>query len=198
MEEIHRFRNLDNDSTIILNLIRQLIYDYYSSSRVIIGKRLLLDKEPLEPIAFPLKNYGQFLFNMRQLLPESNLLLVIRDPIATNWSMSQRTWGSSLTDMDTRGFTLEEYIKNWCSCADLILQYCSDPNTYIVQFGRLVNDPENESRRLFDFLNIRKGIPFRPRQTNEIGFSNEEREKIFRLVQPRLELLNYQGISNLS
>ena len=73
---------------------------------------------------------------------------------------------------------VDEYADNWCSCADLLLQYCSDPNTYIVQFGRLCNDPENESRRIFEFLNIREGSSFQPRQTSEIGFSNEEREKI--------------------
>jgi hypothetical protein len=99
--------------------------------------------------------------------------------------------------METRRFTIEEYIENWCSCADLILQYCSDPNTYIVQFGRLINDPENESRRILDFLNIRKGNSFQPRQTSEIGFSKEEREKILHMVRPQLELLNAQGISDL-
>lgn len=183
---------------MIANLARQLVFDYYSNSRILIGKSLLVDKEPLEPIAFPSKDYGQFILNVKKLLPESKFLLAIRDPIATIWSMSQRTWGSSLADMETRRFSLEEYIENWCSCADLILQYSSDPTTYIVQFGRLINDPENESRRIFDFLNIRKGISFQPRQTNKIGFSHEEREKILRMCQPKLEALNSKGISNLS
>jgi hypothetical protein len=131
------------------------------------------------------------------LFPESKLLLAIRDPIATIWSMTRRTWGNSLTNMETKRFTIEEHQENWSSCADLVLKYCSDPNTYIVQFGCLVNDPENESRRIFDFLKIRKGKSFQPRQTKEIGFNNEEQEKILRMVRPQLELLTAHGISDL-
>jgi len=195
--EIHRFQNLDRDSATVINLTRHLVFDYYSRSRILIGKRLFIDKEPLEPIAFPSKGYEQFIINVRMLFPESKLLLVIRDPIATIWSMTRRTWGESLTNMETKRFTIEEHQENWSSCADLVLKYCSDPNTYIVQFERLVNDPENESRRIFDFLKIRKGNSFQPRQTKEIGFNNEEQEKIFRMVQPQLKLLNAQGISDL-
>jgi len=197
INEIYRFQNLNKDSASIINMARHLFFDYYSSSNILIGKRLLVNKEPLEPIAFPSKDYKKFILNYRRLFPESKLLLAIRDPIATIWSMTRRMWGVSLADMETRRFSIEEYTENWCSCADLILQYCSDPNTYIVQFGRLVNEPESESRRIFDFLNIRKGISFKPRQTKEIGFSNEEQEKILRMVQPQLELLNAQGISDL-
>jgi len=197
MEEIHRFKNLDRDSATIVNLARHLVFDYYSSSRILIGKRLIIDKEPLEPIAFPSKEYGKFIVNVKRLFPESKLLLAVRDPLATIWSMTRRVWGDSLTNMETKRFTIEEYTENWCSCADLLLRYCSDPNTYIVQFGRLINDPENESRKIFDFLNIRQGNSFQPQQTSEIGFSNEEREKILRMAQLQLELLNAQGISDL-
>jgi hypothetical protein len=34
-------------------------------------------------------------------------------------------------------------------------------------------------------------------QTKEIGFNNEEQEKILRMVQPQLELLTARGISDL-
>lgn len=197
MEEIYRFKDLDRDSAMIVNLARHLIFDYYSNSRILIGKRLLADKEPLEPIAFPSKDYGKFIINVKRLFPEFKLLLIVRNPIAIIWSMAGRSWGESLTSMASRRFTIEEHAENWCSCADIILQYCSDPNTYIVQFGRLINDPESESKRILDFLNIRNGKSFQPSQTNKIGFSNEEREKIMRMVQPHLELLNAQGISEL-
>jgi hypothetical protein len=192
-----RFQNLNSDSATILNLARHLVFDYYSSSNILIRKRLIVDKEPLEPIAFPSKDYEKFIINFRRLFPESKLLLAIRDPIATIWSMTRRTWGESLTNIESKRFTIEEYKENWSSCVDLILKYCSDPNTYIVQFGRLIKEPENESRRIFDFLNIRKGNSFEPRQTKDVGFSNEEQEKILRMVQPQLELLNARGIWDL-
>jgi len=197
MEQISRFQNLGRNSTTIIDLIRYLIFNYYSSSRILIGKRLLVEKEPLEPIAFPTKEYERFIINIKRLFPELKLLLAIRDPIATIWSMTRRTWGESLTKMETKRFALEEYIENWCSCADLVLRYCSDPNNYIVQFGRLVNEPEKESSRILDFLGIRKGIFFQPSQTKEIGFSNEEQKKILRMVQPQIKLLNAKGISDL-
>lgn len=198
MEEIYRFRNLEKDGAMIVNLARQLVLGYYSNSRVLIGKRLLVDKEPLEPIAFPSRDYEQFLTSVRRLFPESKLLFTVRDPIGTIWSMTRRTWGESLTNAESREFTIEEYMENWCSCVDLISQYNTDPQTYIVQFGRLVSDPENESRRILGFLGVRGGSSFQPRQTKGIGFSNEEREKILRGVQTQLELLHSQGISELS
>lgn len=198
MEEICRFRNLENDSEMIFGMARNLVADYYSNARILIGKRLILDKEPLEPTAFPSKGYRQFIGNVRRLFPESKLLFAIRDPIATVWSMSRRTWGSSLTNIEPRRSTVEEHTENWCSCADLILQYCSDPEAYIVQFGRLVRDPEIESRRVLDFLNIPNGNSFQPKQTKETGFSDAEKEKILSMVQPQLELLNAQGLSDLS
>jgi hypothetical protein len=197
MEEMYRFKNLDKDSVEIIKLARRLVLNYYSSSRILIRERLLIDKEPLEPIAFPLKDYSQFLINVRRLFPESKLLLIIRDPIATIWSMTRRTWGESLTNMETKRFTLEEHIENWCSCVDLILRYRTDPNTYILQFERLITDKENESKKLLNFLKIQKGETFQPRQTKDIGFSDGERKEIIRMAQTQLELLNAQGISYL-
>jgi len=196
MAEVHRFRNLEKDSAIITNLARLLVFDYYSSSRILIGTRLLIDKEPLEPIAFPSKDYEKFIVNVKRLFPESKLILVIRDPIATIWSMKNRTWGSSLTGIESKEFTLDEYIENWCSCADLISKYISDPNTYIVRYDKIIDDPENESKRIFNFLKI-SGNSFQPRPTKEIGFSKKEKDHILQTVGPQLELLKAHGISDL-
>jgi hypothetical protein len=197
IEEMCRFQNLNRDSAKILSLARRLILDYYCNSSVLVRKRILIDKEPLEPIAFPSKDYAKFIGNFKRLFPESKLLLTIRDPIATIWSMTNRTWGESLTNMEAKRFTIEEHKENWSSCADLILQYCSDPNTYIAQFGRLVNESEKESRRILDFLGIQKANPFQPRQTKEIGFTNQQQEEILCKVQYQLELLKAKGITDL-
>lgn len=198
MEEIYRFHNLEKDSRMIVDLARHLVIDYYSSSRILMGKKVLIDKEPLEPIAFPSKEYGRFIMNIRTLFPECKLLLMVRDPVATIWSMTSRTWGSSLTSPESRSFTLEEHIENWSSCAELIVQHCSDSNAYIVQYGRLIHDAENESRRVFEFLDIQEGSAFQPREPKENGFSNKQRGKILRMVQPQLRALSGQGISDLS
>jgi hypothetical protein len=197
VEDVDRFNHLDRESEKLVKLARHLVRGYYSSCRVLIGKSVVVDKEPLEPIAFPSREYGTFLLNVRRLFPELKLLLLVRDPLATIWSMSERTWGESLTDGGGKHFTIEEYAQNWCSCADLVLRYCSDPQTCVVQFGHLMNDPGNESRRIRDFLGLRGGQLFEPRQTRGIGFSKEQQETILSLVQPQVELLRAQGISEL-
>ncbi len=83
VDEAFRFKNLESNSAEIMKMVRRLVYDYYSRSRVLLGKRLVVDKEPLEPIAFPLKDYMQFLATTRMIFPNIKFLFAIRDPVAT-------------------------------------------------------------------------------------------------------------------
>jgi hypothetical protein len=197
MEEVYKFRNLKEDEKVFTDMARRLVYDYYGHSGILLGRSLLVDKEPLEPIAFPNREYSKFLENTRKLIPEAKFLFMIRDPIATIWSMMQQKWGCSLTEAEPRVFSITEYIENWCACAELVLQYSTDPNSYICQFGRLGTTPQNESNQIFDFLKIRKGEPFQPRRTSKVEFGNEERELIIRATRPYLEALSTRGISDL-
>ena len=185
-------------SVRVETLARKLAYEYYIDSRLSLGKKLIVDKEPLEPIAFPSRDYSQFIANVRKIFPEAKLLLAIRDPFSTISSMSRRTWGESLSDGQKHRFTLQEYIDTWKACAEIVLQYHGLPNVYVVQFGRLVNDAENESRKIFDFLKLRDCVPFRPRETNEVNFDIEERDLILSAVSPHLERLMSLGIKDLS
>ncbi len=198
MEEAFRFKSLKKDSARMAKLARQLVFEYYSGSRILAGRKLVVDKEPLEPIAFPEKEYGQFIANVKSMVPDLKLLFAIRDPIATIWSMSRRTWGESLVKDEARRFTLAEYAENWNACAELALLYHSDPNVYVVQFGNLIHDSEAESERIFKFLDIHSGIPFQPKKTNEIGFGDDERRRILQMVQPQLEKLRARKITNLA
>ena len=197
LEEALRFKNLQVKSDEIMNLARNLVLDYHSNARVLMGKNLIVDKEPLEPIAFPSKEYGQFIANFMRIFPNAKVLFAIRDPIATVWSMSQRAWGESLTVPDSRRFRLEEYIENWCACAELISTHADAKNVYVVQFGRLVRDADNESKRILDFLGLPIESPFQPRRTHEIGFSKEDRKKIQKAAAPYLENLRQRGITDL-
>lgn len=194
MEEVDRFHHLNRDRIMLSRLARRLVLGYYARSKVLVGTRLLIDKEPMEPIAFPKTDYGRFLKNVRELFPESKLILLVRDPVATIWSMTRRTWGESLRGGGDRVFTLMEHIENWCSCADLILDYGSDPGTLIVPFGRLTEEPEDESRRIFEFLGIRIGKPFRPQPTKTSGFDPESLAAIETATRSRLERLEARGI----
>lgn len=198
LEEAFRFKSLAKDGAELAELVRQLVAAYYSKSRILMDGKLVVDKEPLEPIAFPSKDYADFVLNYKKIFPKGKLLFAIRDPLATIWSMSQRVWGESLSTREARKYTLEEYAENWRACADLLLQFQGDVNTHIVQFGNLIKDPIHESRQIFDFLHIRNGHPFQPRQTHEIGFSPEERETILNIVEKQVETLRAHGITHLA
>jgi hypothetical protein len=197
LDDVDRFAKLATNSAELVSLARQLALQYYASSGVLLGKRVIVDKEPLEPIAFPARDYAGFLRNVRRLFPASKILLLVRDPLDTIWSMSKRSWGESLAGGPVIHFTLEEYAQNWCACADVALTYCSDPGAYVVQFGHLVADPGDESRKILEFVGLRTGEMFEPQRTSEVGFNPEEVETILRLVRPRLELLRGRGLSQL-
>jgi len=198
MEEVCRFKDLEKNEAHVIDMARRLAYEYYCSQRILLKQNLIVNKEPLEPIAFPDKRYKAFLENVRTLFPEAKFLFMIRDPVATVFSMRQRKWGYSLKGFEPQTFSIEEHVGNWCACADIILQYSTDPDSYICQFGRLIHDPENESGKIFDFLSLCKGKSFKPKQTKIIGFSDEEREQILERSRPQLAALHAHGISDLT
>lgn len=198
LQDTDRFSVLHANSATLIPLIRNVTLDYYSSIRSLMGKRLLVDKEPLEPIAFPSTEYGEFLVHVRLLFPLSKLLFVVRDPVATVWSMSRRAWGESLVDQQTRRFTLEEHTSNWCACAEIVLQYCLDSRSHVVSFERLMKDPLNESRQIADFLGLQNATAFVPQPTKEVGFDKEEEERILSVARPLLDRLRANGLSDES
>lgn len=197
LEEISRFEKLEKDRQQLAAMARKLTYEYYREHRVLLGRKLVIEKEPLEPIALPDKQYQKFLQNIRILHPEGKFIFMVRDPIATIFSMKQRKWGLSLSNFEPQTFTLEEHIENWRSGIDCVLQYADDPHTYICQFGRLLKNSESESQKILDFLEVGKGRPFQPSQTKTIGFSESERELILTRTRPQLEALQAHGFTDL-
>jgi hypothetical protein len=194
LEEVHRFKSLAENKDELLDLARHLVFEYYANKCDPAAQDLILDKEPLEPIAFPDRNYKAFLKNLRILFPEIKFLFMVRCPVATVFSMSQRKWGISLTNSERQTFSILEHVENWCACIDCILEYISDSNTYVCQFERLMADSVDESKQILDFLKIPKGKPFQPRQTKSIGFNQEEREFVLEKSRLKLEALDAHGI----
>lgn len=177
LEEAKLHNKLDPEGEFT-NLARNIAYQFYSTRCSITENELMIDKEPLVPIGFPNKEYALFLENYRLLFPHGKLLFMIRDPLSTIWSMQERKWGYSIRNYTPRKFNLEFYIENWCDCADIIIDYADDNNTCICSFETLVKNPENESGRIFDFLNISRGEPFQPQEVKTVGFSDDERDLI--------------------
>lgn len=193
MEEVRRFRSLTSRKRELFDTARCLTYAYYAGRKDLTGRNLVVDKEPLEPIAFPDKQYVRFLKNVKRLIPDAKLLFLVRSPVPTVWSMRQREWGVSLRKRPLRTFSLDEYIENWCTCVDIMLQYAHGHHTYICQFERLVEDPQNESRRLLEFLHLSQHEAFQPQATQTIHFSETERDFILSKTSSQVEALNVHG-----
>lgn len=193
LEETNRHKTFINNEKFV-NMGRRLAYDLYRNHCIITGNELMIDKEPLEPIAFPDKNYSLFLQNYRLVFPNGKLLFMVRDPFAAIWSMNERQWGHSLKNYTPRSFSLDSYIQNWCECTDLILNYTGDKNCYVCSFEKLVNNPVVESERIFKFLQIKKGKPFQPRSVKTVQFEKNERTYIEEKTRPQMNKLKELGI----
>jgi len=193
LEEAKRYSNLEPRGEFA-DLARSVAYQFYSKRCIMKENNIIIDKEPFMSIGFPDKDYLLFLENYRLLFPDGKLLFMIRDPLSTIWSMQERKWGYTLRDFTPCSFELEYYIENWCDCADLILDYANDNNTYICSFETLVTNPAEESERIFDFLQLTGGEPFEPREVKTIGFSDEERNLIRDKTRNHREALKKQEI----
>jgi len=191
-EVVERFDTLHTNRQMLIAMIRQLVFKYCAKTKYIWNKQLVL-KEPLEPMAFPDERYREFVQNSQIIFPEIKLFFMIRDPVATIWSMTQRQWGYSQTNQVLRNYSIEECIKIWRACIELIQEYASDHDVYICQFERLINDPEDESHRIFDFLSIRGNQIFQPKQTKVPGFSDSDRKLIERETRSLWEQVSAIG-----
>lgn len=189
VSEIHRFQDLYKERLPLEKLARRFALSSYGTFGVYFGTRVLVDKEPLEPIAFPDKDYRAFLRNLRTVFPGIRFLFLLRDPVPTIWSMTKRKWGFSLRNTEPVDFSLEEHIETWCSNVDAALEYADDSQTYLCFNSRLVADPIPESRRIFDFLGIKEGRPFEPRPTKQVGFDEEHLRKIRDATAVQVEAL---------
>jgi hypothetical protein len=156
-----------------------MVLDAYTRLGILFAGKVLVDKEPLEPIAFPDRDYGDFLRSCFAILPELRVVYMVRDPVSTIWSMSQREWGHSVRDVEASPLPLETHLQTWIDCAELASRVRNDPRVYLCRYEALVNDPAAESARVADFLGLRGRVrPFEPRASDSVGFGPEERERI--------------------
>jgi hypothetical protein len=189
LKNIHRFRILHNKHRDLEELAREFAFASYGAFGCFFRSRVLIDKEPLEPIAFPDKDYSEFLENVRASFPTIRLLFLVRDPISTIWSMTRAHWGYSVRGIDPVALPLDEHIETWCANAELALEYADKPHVHLCLFHRMVTDPASESARISRFLGIKHGQAFEPRPTKEVGFGREELEKIRDATSTQAEAL---------
>ena len=144
--EIERFNNLNQNKEFFLGEIRKLVLKYYDSKKLLIAKHLI-DKEPLEPIAFPDLDYALFLSNLREIFPDIKLLFMVRNPVETIWSMMNRKWGYTLTSQELRQFTLDECIQTWNACAGLAQKYAKRKRFLSVDLNGSLKTPRQHQTK---------------------------------------------------
>jgi hypothetical protein len=166
-----------------------MVLDYYATRRFIFG-RLLIDKDPLEPIALPDTNYIEYLENLQFLFPDIQFLFVIRDPVATLWSMRNRKWGYSLMTGEPIEYSLCTCIDIWNRNAEAIAHFAGKSNCLVVHFESLVTSPA-ESEKVLSFLNIRSPSRFVAAPTKTIGFTAEDKERIIQATETMRAIFGY-------
>lgn len=189
MVQCNRFETLKIQNEELEMAARRVVNQFYANRCWLAGKTLI-DKENLEPIAFPDQNYEQYIKVVRQLFPDVRLLFMVRDPVATVWSMCNREWGYSLAGSPPlRKFSFDECIDIWTRSAAAISACMTLPQTYVCRFESLVNDPISESERICDFLDVRLSSPFLAKPTKAVGFSDAQTRQIRQATDPLAEQL---------
>jgi hypothetical protein len=190
LETVDRFSSLHKHRTDYVRETRALV-ERFHARRWDGEPGLLIEKEPLEPTAFPDERYASFLENVRSLFPDCRLLLAMRNPVNTVWSMRSREWGHSLTSGEMRTYALQDCIRIWRDNALLVLDRRAEPNTYVCRFEALVTEPETESRRVADFLGFTVAESFVPQRTKQAAFTESEVRMIFDATRWERGLLGY-------
>ena len=186
-QEVERFQKLTERAADLHQSLRENVFRFYASQNVV-WRRLVVDKEPLEPIAFPEGNYAQYVRFLLDVFPYIRIVFVEREPVHTVWSMLARTWGKSLADAKKVTWSLEDCCQIWRENHELALAYVGHPQVTLCRYEELVQSPQQESQRISDFLQIRLGRPFQPREGAKLGFSEQEIALIRELTGSRVAL----------
>lgn len=194
LQQVKRLRRLAKGREELERRMGSLVFGYYSDRHWLLGRTILVDKEPLGHIALRNGDYSEFLDNVRRLEPAARTIIMIRDPVATIWSMQQRAWGYSVVGVEPQRNSLEEDIANWRAAAAAVVASAGAPRTYVCHFGRMVEQPLEESRRILRFLRIRGGSPFEPVPTKDVGFSESETAMILERTAPEVRALRRSDV----
>jgi hypothetical protein len=188
--EVRRHRLLNNNKSILAQMLRSLILSYYNHERCL-WRKYLIEKSPLEPITVYDEQYRTFLQNVRELFPLMKMVFMVRHPLTTIWSMRNRNWGRSLVSGERYERDLKTCISIWKANANLLLDYVEAPHAYICKFERLISEPDNESRAIYAFLGLKTKYSFMPKPTKKVMFLEHEEKQILEETFSERKLLGY-------
>ena len=190
LARVERFRVTSQRLDQHLIGIRTLLHEMLGA-RTILWRGTVVHKEPLEPVAFPDEDYEGFVRRCRTIVPGLRILFMVRDPVATVWSMRQRTWGVSLASGVPQEWPLTTCVEVWRANARLAKQLANDQAVRLCRFETLISDPEGESREIARHIGIRLARPFAPRPTKDVGLSAEELEQVARATREERSWFGY-------
>lgn len=177
LAEVHRLSDLHDRREELTAAMRRLVIGYYAAHAQIRG-RLIVDKEPLEPIAIPAEDYGGFVDSVQAIFPEVRLVCMMRHPVNVIWSLTQRQWGYSLTEPRLREFTVEEGIALWKKNVVVADALRSRKRTIVLRLEDLVERPDHVSGELRAFLGVNRLSTFEPQPRAQPGFGVAEIQRI--------------------
>ena len=190
LREVRKFKALHTRQEQLLTEVSGTVYRSYGNPQKP-WKHMVVDKGPLDPLAFPGGDYESFLQSVELLFPKVKIVFMIRNPISTIWSMRNRKWGVSLVEGSPVELSLPDCVDIWRSNARLIHQHRCKERVYICRFEELVADPNNESRRILKALGLAPGRPFQPVKTTSPEFTPSELDQILKATIIERSMLGY-------
>jgi hypothetical protein len=189
LDEVARLKELQANRHTLFKMMRNLVYSYYNRQKYL-WRKVVVEKEPLEPVAFPDEQYEEFLENVMLLFPEIKIIFMVREPVAVVWSMMNRKWGESLTKEIPGIYAIEKCVQIWKTNVNLIEKFLSYQNIYVCHFEKLIADPAAESADILKFLSISESKPFKPKLTKKYNFSPNDLEYVLRETKSQREAIS--------
>ena len=175
--------------------VRQFIHQSYAQEGVYLGAHTLLDKEPLDPLSLPPNEYSSFLTSVEAIFPSAKFIVMVRNPETVVSSITNRKWGFSIQGEEAKNRTVEDGIVIWKKTNQFVSTIAQKENVYVCQFEKLVEQPEQESKRIASFLQIDNWDPFQPRETAEVTLSPDESCRVWEETRSCRQRLAEAGVS---
>jgi hypothetical protein len=194
LDEVRRFQNLERSRRRIDEHLAGMVLSLYHAQGRHAPASVVVDKEPLGPIGLPAGDYESFVSDVLDLGCDTRVVYMVRDPVETVWSMTQRRYGFSLTSGDVRTYELDEHLEHYRRSLTCALALASRPNVLLCSFDALRHSPVRQTACLSSFTGLPGLQPFRPRPTAEIGFSEGEVALVRSSTDDLVSVLNAMGV----
>lgn len=175
-----RFENLKREKAFLSSSLLELAVGHYSKQASLLGKHIIVDKEPYFPLTFhDAQQYGDFLRFLLRMFPDMKILSMLREPVATIWSMTQRRWGYSIATIEEPiSFELPYYIETWNNGMMELFQLQDHERVLFCKYEELEHQSIELSSAICDFFDIAISRPFNFVSKTGVGFTEEDQIKI--------------------